>query len=86
MLINTSGKTTPFEFTGRGGEYFRIWIVNILLTLITLGIYSAWATVRKRRYFHGNTLLAGAEFEYLATPMMILKGRLILEFGLGNST
>ena len=90
MIMNTSGKTTAFEFTGRGGEYFSIWIVNILLTLITLGIYSAWATVRKRRYFHGNTLLAGAEFVYLATPMMILKGRLIaiavliLYFGLAQ--
>ena len=90
MLINTSYRTAPFEFTGHGGEYFRIWIVNLLLTLLTLGIYSAWATVRKRRYFHGNTRLEGAEFEYLATPWMILKGRLIavavliLYFGLGQ--
>ena len=33
-------------FTGRGGEYFRIWVVNLLLTLITFGLYSAWAKVR----------------------------------------
>ncbi|MFV2032552.1 MAG: YjgN family protein [Gammaproteobacteria bacterium] len=77
MLINMNNKATPFEFSGRGGEYFRIWIVNILLTLITLGIYSAWATVRKRCYFYGNTRLANTEFRYLATPWMILKGRLI---------
>ncbi len=77
MLIHTNEKATPFEFTGRGGEYFRIWIVNIVLTLLTLGIYSAWATVRKRRYFYGNTRLDGTEFEYLATPWMILRGRLI---------
>ena len=25
------------EFVGSGGEYFRIWIVNLLLTIITLG-------------------------------------------------
>ncbi|MCH8178057.1 MAG: DUF898 family protein, partial [Proteobacteria bacterium] len=90
MLIHTNEKATPFEFTGRGGEYFRIWIVNILLTLLTLGIYSAWATVRKRRYFYGNTRLDDTEFHYLATPWMILKGRLIavavllLYFGLGQ--
>ena len=90
MLIIANDRATPFEFTGHGGEYFRIWIVNLLLTLLTLGIYSAWATVRKRRYFHGNTRLEGAEFEYLATPWMILKGRLIavavliLYFGLGQ--
>ncbi|MDH4174015.1 MAG: YjgN family protein, partial [Betaproteobacteria bacterium] len=37
------------EFTGSAREYFRIWIVNLFFTLITLGIYSAWAKVRKKR-------------------------------------
>lgn len=66
-----------FEFTGDGFEYFKIWIVNICLTLLTLGIYSAWAKVRTHRYFYGNTRVAGASFDYLAEPMQILKGRLI---------
>ncbi|MBW0147629.1 YjgN family protein [Marinobacter arenosus] len=70
-------KRAPLEFTGRGGEYFGIWIVNILLTIVTLGIYSAWATVRNNQYFYGNTLLDGASFQYLASPITILKGRLI---------
>ena len=67
----------PFEFEGKGGEYFRIWIVNILFTIVTLGIYSAWATVRTRRYFYANLKLAGEGFEYHAEPMQILKGRII---------
>jgi uncharacterized membrane protein YjgN (DUF898 family) len=67
----------PFQFTGKAGEYFKIWIVNILLTILTLGIYSAWAKVRRKRYFYGNTLLQESAFEYLAEPMQILKGRLI---------
>lgn len=66
-----------FEFTGSGGEYFRIWIVNLLLTLVTVGIYGAWAKVRRLRYFYGNTLLAGSSFEYHGEPVKILKGRLI---------
>lgn len=66
-----------FEFLGTGGEYFGIWIVNLALTVITLGIYSAWATVRTRRYFRGNTMLAGHSFEYHASPVRILIGRLI---------
>lgn len=70
--------TVPFEFTGKAGEYFKIWIVNILLTLLTLGIYSAWAKVRTRRYFYGNTFLQNSSFEYLADPLKILKGRLIV--------
>ncbi len=67
----------PFVFTGTGGEYFRIWIVNIALTIVTLGIYSAWAKVRTNRWFYGHTLLDNSPFSYLATPMQILKGRLI---------
>jgi uncharacterized membrane protein YjgN (DUF898 family) len=65
------------EFSGRAGEYFGIWFVNLLLSIVTLGIYSAWAKVRTERYFYGNTRLAGASFDYLANPIAILKGRLI---------
>ena len=68
---------TNFEFVGSGGEYFRIWIVNLLLTVLTLGIYSAWAKVRREQYFHRNTLLAGSGFDYHGKPGAILKGRLI---------
>lgn len=64
-------------FTGDGWEYFKIWIVNIFLTIVTLGVYSAWAKVRTKRYFYGNTLLDGVPFEYTADPIRILIGRLI---------
>ncbi len=67
----------PFVFTGNGFEYFKIWIVNILLSIITLGIYSAWAKVRNKQYFYGNTLLDGASFSYTASPVKILIGRII---------
>ncbi len=70
--------TIPFDFTGKVGEYFKIWIVNVFLTILTLGIYSAWAKVRKRRYFYGNTLLQNAPFDYHADPVKILKGRFIV--------
>lgn len=66
-----------FEFTGSGREYFKIWIVNLLLTIVTLGIYSAWAKVRRNQYFYRNTYLAGASFDYHASPTTILKGRII---------
>ena len=66
-----------FEFRGDGMEYFKIWIVNVLLTIVTLGIYSAWATVRNRRYFYSNTILDNSSFSYLADPITILKGRII---------
>jgi uncharacterized membrane protein YjgN (DUF898 family) len=65
------------EFTASAGEYFRIWIVNLALSILTLGIYSAWAKVRKKRYFYGHTLIDGESFDYRANPLGILKGRII---------
>lgn len=73
--------TRQFEFHGKAGEFFKIWIVNIMLSIVTLGIYSAWAKVRTKRYFYNNTLLMDTPFDYLADPVKILKGRL-LAFGL----
>jgi uncharacterized membrane protein YjgN (DUF898 family) len=73
-------REVPFVFNGNGKEYFRIWVVNVFLTIITLGIYSAWAKVRTKRYFYGNTSLDGSSFEYLGDPIKILKGRLIAFF------
>ncbi|OGB23166.1 MAG: hypothetical protein A3I66_09205 [Burkholderiales bacterium RIFCSPLOWO2_02_FULL_57_36] len=66
-----------FTFTGSGSEYFRIWIVNLLLTIVTFGIYSAWAKVRRTRYFYDSTRVAGSSFEYHGNPVAILKGRLV---------
>ncbi len=68
----------PFLFEGGGKEYFRIWIVNIALTILTLGIYSAWAKVRTNRYMYANTYLNGSNFEYNADPIRILIGRIIV--------
>ncbi|WP_229261458.1 YjgN family protein [Duganella margarita] len=65
------------KFHASGSEYFRIWIVNLLLTIATLGIYSAWAKVRRNQYMYSCTELAGASFEYHGRPMAILKGRII---------
>jgi uncharacterized membrane protein YjgN (DUF898 family) len=65
------------EFKGTARGYFRVWIVNLCLTLLTFGIYSAWAKVRKQRYLYSHTLLAGTPFQYLGRPIPILKGRIV---------
>lgn len=75
--VESQKQQHAFTFTGNGTEYFKIWIVNILLTIVTLGIYSAWAKVRNKQYFYGNTHIAGHTFEYTAEPIKILKGRII---------
>lgn len=69
------------EFKGLAKDYFRIWIVNLCLTLITFGVFSAWAKVRKKRFAYSHTTLDGTSFQYLAKPVPILKGRLVAGAG-----
>ena len=68
---------TSVEFHGKGLEYFQIWIVNLFLSIATLGIYSAWAKVRNARYFYSHTRVDGHALRYLAEPLQILKGRIV---------
>ena len=68
----------PIKFKGQAGEYFGIWIVNLLLTIITIGIYGAWAKVRTKKYFSSNTEIDGHSFGYHATGWQILKGRILV--------
>ncbi len=71
-----------FSFTGTTGEYFRIWIVNLFLTIITLGVYLAWAKVRQRKYLYGNTWLDNDNFGFHGRPVAILTGYFIIFVGL----
>jgi uncharacterized membrane protein YjgN (DUF898 family) len=70
--------TQAIRFTGSGSEYFRIWIVNLLLTVITLSLYLPWAKVRRLKYFHGNTLLGDEPLGYHANPRKMLRGYLLV--------
>ena len=65
------------SFEGSGFEYFKIWIVNVLLTIVTLGLYYPWAKVRNHRYFYANSTLEGRNFEYHATGKQLFVGYLI---------
>ena len=76
-MQETRPRKAPVDFTGETGDYFKIWIVNTALTIVTLGIYSAWAKVRKLRYFYTHTSVEGGHFDYHAKPIGILIGRLI---------
>lgn len=67
--------SSPFVFTGRAGTYFRIWAISLCLSILTVGVYSAWGKVRKRRYLYAHTLLDGTGFDYRASPLAILRGR-----------
>lgn len=75
------------KFSGQGGEYFRIWIVNLLLTVLTLGIYYPWARLRRMRYFYANTWVEGGSrtapterhaLDYLAKPKQMVGATVIV--------
>ncbi|MBX3658514.1 MAG: DUF898 domain-containing protein [Ramlibacter sp.] len=68
----------PLEFTGRGGEFFRVWIVNLLLSIVTLGLYTPFARRRTAQYFYGNTWVAGSPLEFSAQQRRMVFGFLVL--------
>jgi uncharacterized membrane protein YjgN (DUF898 family) len=75
-----SGKiqSSKIAFDGTGSEYFRIWIVNLLLTMVTFGIYYPWAKVRKLKYFYNNTHIDGNAFDFHGEPKKMLRGSAIV--------
>lgn len=63
-------------FHGNGGELFLIWLVNGILTVLTLGIYAAWGKAKIYRYFYSSTEFAGSRFRFTGTGKEIFIGML----------
>jgi len=59
---NGKSKTYPLSFQGNGGTLFGIQIVNLLLIIITLGIYYFWAKARVRIYIWSQADFNGDRF------------------------
>jgi hypothetical protein len=72
------GRCPLGRFTGSGSEYFRIWIVNLLLMLVTLGFYFPYAKVRRLRYFHANTLVDGQALGFHGDPRKMMRGYVLM--------
>lgn len=68
----------PLEFSGSGGEFFRVWIVNVLLSVVTLGFYTPFARRRTAQYFYGHTLVADSPLEFTAQQRKMVVGFLLL--------
>ncbi len=71
-----ASQTHRLVFHGAGGSLFGISIVNVFLTIITLGIYYFWAKVRVRSYLLSETEFAGDRFAYHGTGKELLIGTL----------
>ncbi len=61
-----------FRFHGSATEYFGIWMVNLMLIIVTLTLYSPWAKARRMRYFYGDTQFLKHRFDFVAMPSRIL--------------
>src|SRR5260370_12089073 len=70
-------------FHGNGGALFGIHVVNVLLTIVTFGIYYFWAKTRIRAYLSGQTEIEGDRFAYHGTARELLLGTIkaVLVFG-----
>jgi len=64
-------------YEGRVGALYGLVIVNLLLTIITLGVYRFWARTRLRRYIWAHTTVGNEAFEYTGTGGELFKGFLL---------
>lgn len=62
----------------KGGELFQIFIVNLVLTVLTLGVYRFWAKTRLRRYVWGSLEIMGDRLEYTGTGKELFFGFLVV--------
>lgn len=69
---------TAFEFSGSWKEFLPIALTNLLLTIVTLGIYRFWATTRERRYFWARTRFIDDRLEWTGTGLELLIGFLLV--------
>ncbi|QIM51217.1 YjgN family protein [Hydrogenophaga crocea] len=71
-------QTLPIRFTGSGSEYFRIWIVNLLLTLVTFSLYWPFARARRIAYFQNNTLVGDDPLGFHGDPWKMFRGYIVV--------
>lgn len=66
-----------WRFEGRGSDFFGIALVNLLLTMVTLGIYRFWGKTRVRQYLWAQSHFAGEPLEYTGTGLEKLIGAVL---------
>ena len=75
----TPGTVAPsrprkLTFHGSAGTLFGIYVVNVLLTIATVGFYRFWGRVRVRRFILSQTGFEGDRFAYHGTGKELLLG------------
>ena len=62
------------SFHGSGGALFGIYLQNLLLSIVTLGVYSFWGRTRVRQFLWSQTEIAGDRLAYHGKGIELLKG------------
>lgn len=73
-----SGDTSAFRFEGTWQEFAPIAFTNLLLTIVTLGIYRFWATTRERQYLWSRSRFVDETLEWNGTGMELFIGFLLV--------
>jgi uncharacterized membrane protein YjgN (DUF898 family) len=71
-----NSSTATFRYHGTGGSLFGLAVVNGLLTIVTLGIYSFWAKNKVREFHYSHTEMDGDRFAYHGTGGELFSGAL----------
>lgn len=70
------GPRHTLAFHGTGGGLFVLILKNVLLTLLTFGLYAAWATTARRKYLWQNVEFHGQRLVYHGTGRELFIGYL----------
>jgi uncharacterized membrane protein YjgN (DUF898 family) len=71
---STEYTVRPFSFQGDGKSYFGIWLINAVLTALTMGLYYPWARANRLRYLYNSLELEGSRFTFHGTGAEIFRG------------
>ena len=86
-LSRTSWRSIHFGYRGKLKEFFKLYISQFFLTLITLGIYSSWFEVSVKKYIYGNMRFGNIEFKFTGDGIDLfvirLKGIILIILTLG---
>lgn len=72
--MDENNSQSAFRFHGSWPEFIRIVVPNILLTVVTLGIYRFWATTRERQYLWSKTDFIDERLEWTGTGLELFIG------------
>lgn len=68
----------PLRFTATGSDYFRVWMPNLLLNLLTLGLYWPFAQARRQAFFFRHTWVGEHALGFHAHPWTLFQAHLLM--------